>query len=70
MEAFTKMSDNISLISISPCLNLKVVESVLMNSEAIIIEAYGIGNVPSKNQKLLDMIKCALDNNKIIVILS
>jgi lysophospholipase len=33
MEAFTNMSSDISLISISPCLNMKVIDSVLMNSE-------------------------------------
>lgn len=64
------MSDNISLISISPCLNLKVVESILMNSDAIIIEAYGMGNIPSKNQKLMSLIQKSLNANKVIVILS
>ena len=49
MEVFTQMSHNISLINISPCLNLKVVETVMMNSEAVILEAYGMGNIPSKN---------------------
>lgn len=68
MTAFARMSDNISLISISPCINLKVVESILMNSEgniylkfmillAVIIEAYGMGNIPSKNQNLLNLLK-------------
>jgi len=61
MEAFTKMSDKISLISVSPCINLKVIESVLMNSEAVIIEAYGMGNIPSKNKALVDTIKRAID---------
>lgn len=60
MEAFVNMSDNISLISISPCLNLKVVESILMNSDAIIIEAYGMGNIPSKNHQLLSLIHKSL----------
>ena len=49
MEVFTNMSHNISLINISPCLNLKVVETVMLNSEAVIVEAYGMGNIPSKN---------------------
>jgi len=59
MNAFTRLSSNISLISISPCLSLKVVESILLNSDgnylfvytviAVIIEAYGMGNIPSKN---------------------
>ena len=70
MTAFTNMSGNISLISISPCLNLKVVESILMNSEAIIIEAYGMGNIPSNNAQLLNLIKNALSLDKIIVITS
>jgi lysophospholipase len=70
MESFTKMSSNISLISVAPCINLKVVESVLMNSEAVILEAYGMGNIPSKNKDLLNLIKKAIENDVIIVITS
>lgn len=70
MTAFTKMSTNISLISVSPCLNLKVVESILFNSEAVIIEAYGMGNIPSRNKDLLALMKKAIDSDVILVILS
>lgn len=56
MKAFTKMSDNISLISISPCLNLKSIEQILSTSEAVILVAYGMGNIPSKNKALLSLI--------------
>jgi L-asparaginase/Glu-tRNA(Gln) amidotransferase subunit D len=51
-------------------MNLKVLEAVLNNSEAIIIEAYGMGNIPSNNKKLLQVLKTAADNGKILVIIS
>ena len=62
------MSHNISLIIISPCLNLKVVDTVMMNSDAVIIEAYGMGNIPSKNKDFLNLIKKAIDKGVIIVV--
>ena len=43
------MSQDIAMITIMPCMNIKVVESVLQNSKAVILEAYGMGNVPSEN---------------------
>jgi len=43
------MSEDIAMITIMPSMNLKVVESVLHNSKAVVLEAYGMGNVPSGN---------------------
>jgi len=37
MTVFTDMSDDIATISIAPLINLRVVESVMMNSKAVII---------------------------------
>ncbi len=37
---------------------------------AIIIEAYGMGNIPSNNKPLLDLLKKALAHDKIIVIVT
>lgn len=37
MQAFTSMDNNISLISVSPLLNLKIIENILFSSKAVII---------------------------------
>lgn len=47
LRVFTEFSDNISLINIMPCINLNVVENILQNSKAVIVQAYGMGNIPS-----------------------
>ena len=49
-EIFSDMSQDISTINISPCINLKVVQAILENSKAVIVQAYGMGNIPSKNK--------------------
>lgn len=58
------------MISISPCFNLKVIEVVLLNCEAVILEAYGMGNIPSKNKDLMNIIERAIKRGVIIVIIS
>ena len=37
INAFTQMDNNISLISISPLLNLSIIENILFKSRAVII---------------------------------
>jgi hypothetical protein len=37
MQAFTVMDNNISLVSISPLLNLRIIENILLLSKAVII---------------------------------
>lgn len=37
LTVFTEMSDDISLVNISPCINAKVVRSTMENSKAVII---------------------------------
>ena len=69
INAFTKMDNSISLISISPLLNLKIIENILFNSKAVIISAYGMGNIPSNNKDLLDMISRAINVEGIIVVI-
>jgi len=41
---------------------------VLSNSRAVIISGYGMGNVPTKNLELMQMIKNAIEKDVIIVI--
>ena len=40
-------TEEICLLNISPLLNLKAIRMVIQASKAIILEAYGMGNVPS-----------------------
>ena len=47
LRVFTRFSENISLINIMPCMNLSVVENILQASKAVIVQAYGMGNIPS-----------------------
>ena len=37
---------------------------------AVIIQAYGMGNIPNKNKELLDIIKVAIEKDVLVVILS
>jgi hypothetical protein len=37
INAFSQMDNNISLISISPLLNLSIIETILFKSKAVII---------------------------------
>jgi L-asparaginase/Glu-tRNA(Gln) amidotransferase subunit D len=53
LKVFTDMNQDISIVNITPCLNLKVIQAILMNSSAVIIQAYGMGNIPSGNPRLL-----------------
>ena len=69
MTAFIHLSDDISMINISPLLNLRSIASSL-NSRALIIQAYGMGNVPSKNKEFLDLLKRAIEQEIIVVIIT
>ncbi len=64
------MDNSISLLAVSPLLNLKIIEAILFQSKAVIIQAYGMGNIPSNNKELLEMIKSAISDGVIVVILT
>ena len=70
LNVFKDLNDEISTININPCINLKVVESILSNSKAVIVQAYGMGNIPTKNVKLMNMLSEAINNDVIIVIMT
>lgn len=55
------MSQDISIVNITPCINLKVFSAIFSNSAAVVIQAYGMGNIPSSNLKLLEIIKQAIE---------
>ena len=68
LNVFTDMSEDISIINMSPCINLKVIESILCNSKAVVIQAYGMGNLPTNNKKLLSLIKTAIEKDVVVII--
>ncbi|CDW83985.1 l-asparaginase archaeal glu-trnagln amidotransferase subunit d [Stylonychia lemnae] len=70
MVVFTEMSNNISLISMSPLFNLNIIESILEKSEGVIIQAYGMGNIPNKSKELMELLRLAIEKNVIVVILT
>ena len=53
LNVFTDLNEDIATINIAPCINLKVMNSILSNSKAVIIIAYGMGNIPSNNTPFL-----------------
>jgi len=59
-KVFTKLDTNISEITLAPFLNLKSIEQVFMNSAAVILSGYGMGNLPTSNQRLMKMISDAV----------
>jgi L-asparaginase/Glu-tRNA(Gln) amidotransferase subunit D len=68
LNVFTDMSEDISIINMSPCINLKVIEAIFFHSKAVVIQAYGMGNLPTNNKKLLSLIKSAIDNDVVVII--
>ena len=68
MSVFTDLCEDISTINIAPCINHKVIESILSNSKAVIISAYGMGNIPTNNTKFIDLLQQAIQNDVVIVI--
>ena len=67
-NVFTKIETNISFITLSPCLNLRAIELVLGNSRGVIIAGYGMGNLPTNNKPLMDMLRKSVDSGVIVVI--
>jgi L-asparaginase/Glu-tRNA(Gln) amidotransferase subunit D len=49
-------------------MNIKSLELVLKSSKAVIIAGYGLGNLPSSNQPLMDAIHNAIKKGTIVVI--
>jgi len=70
LTVFENMSTDISTISMAPCINMKVVESVMLNSKAVIVQAFGMGNIPSNNKKFMNILEEAISKNIIIVIMT
>lgn len=52
-NVFTNMHEDISEITLSPFVNLAAIDDVMRNSEAVILSGYGMGNLPTSNERLM-----------------
>ena len=68
LSVFTSMEEDISIINITPCINLKVIQSIFQNSKGVIVNAYGMGNIPTNNKRLMKLIEEAIQNDVIVII--
>ena len=48
--------------------NYKVLEQMFQCSDAVILSAYGMGNLPVDNEQLMGTIKKAVDQEVLIVV--
>jgi lysophospholipase len=68
IELSKTLEEEISYLVISPCLNIRTLELALQNSKAVVISGYGMGNIPTQNDKLMKVLKQAVDNGVIVCI--
>jgi lysophospholipase len=68
LKIFTEMSEDIAMVNITPCLNVKSIQSVLNTAKGVVIQGYGMGNIPSNNKTFVDALRQAIDQGTIIVI--
>ncbi|XP_055014638.1 60 kDa lysophospholipase-like isoform X2 [Boleophthalmus pectinirostris] len=67
-QVSTEMNQNVGLLRIFPGITATTVRAFLQPPiEGVILETYGSGNAPDKNQGLLDALKEATDSGVIIV---
>ena len=67
-KVFTEMHEDISELTLSPFVNLAAIEDVMRNSEAVILSGYGMGNLPTSNERLMQLIVEAIARDVIVVI--
>ena len=49
LNVHTEMNEDISVINITPCINVKATKAILNSSKAVVLVAYGMGNIPTEN---------------------
>ena len=67
-KVFTDFDEKVSQMTISPFLNLNAIQQVMKNSSAVILCGYGMGNLPTGNQSLMNIINDAVKDGVIVVI--
>lgn len=67
---FTKMTEEISVMIVTPYICINVIESIMMNSKAIVLQGYGMGNVPSDNEQLMNCIKKGIQRGVYVVVMT
>lgn len=60
-------TDSVSMLFFYPGMKSKLVESLLKNRKGIVLQAFGMGNGPSKDEGFLGALKSANDSGKIIL---
>ncbi len=65
---YTKLNSNIGIFKLVPGISKDILDYMLSKNDAIIIESYGVGGIPSKpNYSYFDIIKKWNSKNKIFV---
>jgi lysophospholipase len=62
------LETNISFLTMSPMMSLRAMDLVMKESRAVILAGYGMGNLPSNNQEMMQSIRNAVANGVIVVI--
>ena len=72
-EIKDKFSDQVGLLKVHPILNTKLLEFYTKNFKAIVVEATGLGHMPTntkENEKNYQLLKQFINNNGIVAITS
>lgn len=52
----TELEQSISYLVVSPCLNVNTLDLCIKNSKAVVISGYGMGNLPTSNAQLMEVL--------------
>ena len=68
LNVFTNLSSDIAVLNMTPMVNANSLKSVMSSAKGVVIQAYGMGNIPSNNQQLLAVLHEAIKRGVILVI--
>ncbi|TDG49075.1 hypothetical protein AWZ03_004560 [Drosophila navojoa] len=65
---FTEMEPNVSLLRLYPGISVEVMQTFFKPPmKGVVIQSYGIGNIPTKDRKLSDIISDAISRGVVVV---
>ncbi|XP_065167513.1 L-asparaginase isoform X2 [Atheta coriaria] len=70
LKLHNTMNHNVGILNIFPTITATMLEGFLGSTprmEGVIFQSYGIGNIPTANEDLMDVLRCAVQNGVIIV---
>lgn len=70
IELSSRLEENISYLVFSPCVNTKTLELCLLNSKAVVLAGYGMGNLPTSNPTVMAILEAAIKKGVIICIMT